>query len=230
MDGSETNVERKKKEEEEEEEDLEKRKEEEERHSEEVRKLLKPGEIMKMHKDAKSGPEPVLQLISKKMVDGKLISMTMSDGSHVSENFSPSNEHCAREFNDINHYDFIKIQRASIQKSQIILHAIDHLQMNDNKGRVVEIKGPVKASGVVSLKKIRQEALDTWGVRFEKRRKINSSPAEQDHNSTLMEQDPFMMEGGKRQSNYDEATGSKRVKRAIEQCAFCIRTFMDKVN
>ena len=228
VDGIETEVEGRRMEDEEEEEDLEKRKEEEERHSEEVRKLLKPGEIMKMHKDAKSGPEPVLQLIAKEIVDGKLISMTMSDGSHVSKNFSPSNEHLARELTGINRYDLIKIQSASIQKSQILLHAIDHLQMNDQKGEVVAIKGPVKATGVSSLKQIRQDALDTWGVRFATRRKIDSSPAEQDHNSTLMQQDPFMMEGGKRQGTLEEPTGSKRVKRAVEQCAFCIRTFVDK--
>ena len=216
--------------EEEEEADLENRKEEEERHNEAVRQLLKPGEIMMMHKDAKSGPTPVLQLITKKVVDGKLISMTMSDGSHVSENFSPSNEHLAREFTDINRYDLIKIQSASIQKSEIILHAIDHLQLKDNKGGVVEIKGPVKARGVLNLKQIRQEALDTWGVRYATRRKIDARPAQQDHNSTLMEQDPFMMEGGKRQSTFDEPSGSKRAKRAVEQCAFCIRTFVDKTS
>lgn len=205
-----------------------KRREEEES----VRNQLTPGDIIAMHKDAMCSRAPVFQLLGKKVDDEKLVSLTLSDGAYVSENFVPANETVGRELLGISRYDLIKIKGASVYKDKIILHTIDHLQMTDNRDTCVQIKSTVKAKGVETLKKIRQESLDTWGVRFGNRRAIEAGSQEQDHNSTLMLDDPFVTKAGKRQATTDgeleEAGPSKRSRRQVEQCPFCIRTFVDK--
>ena len=211
----------------------ERRKKEEEQHLEDVRKLLTPGELITMHRDGNSQEGPVMQLIAKKVVEEKLVSMTLSDGSHVSENFFPWDDNMGKAITEIKKYDLIKITGASIEKSKIFLHAIEHLQKTDKEGKYVAIKAPVKSNGVITLRKIRQEALDTWGVLHSSKKRIEVRTVDEDQNTTLMDEDPFMMRGGKRQSNAENELSegqqvSKRSKRNLESCAFCVRTFADK--
>ena len=142
----------------------ERRNKEEEQHLEEVRKMLTPGELITMHRDGNSLEGPVMQLLAKKVVEEKLVSMTLSDGSHVSENFFPWDDNMGKAITEIKKYDLKKITGASVEKSKIFLHAIEHLEKTDKEGKYVAIKAPVKSNGVITLRKIRQEALDTWGV------------------------------------------------------------------
>ena len=149
-------------------EDKEARKRElEQKQDDEVRALLTPGVIVTMHRDATWEEEPVLQLMAKKMVNGKLVSVTMSDGSHVSANIEPSEETMAKALKAVEQYDLVKIRSASVQKSKMILHDIEHIELSDENDAHIPIHGAVKAVGVESLRILKQEALDLWGVRFE---------------------------------------------------------------
>ena len=149
-------------------EDEEARKRElEQKQDDEVRALLTPGVIVTMHRDATWEEEPVLQLMAKKMVNGKLVSVTMSDGSHVSANIEPSEETMAKALKAVEQYDLVKIRSASVQKSKMILHDIEHIELSDENDAHIPIHGAVKAVGVESLRILKQEALDLWGVRFE---------------------------------------------------------------
>ena len=58
--------------------------------------------------------------MAKKMVNGKLVSVTMSDGSHVSANIEPSEETMAKALKAVEQYDLVKIRSASVQKSKMI--------------------------------------------------------------------------------------------------------------
>ena len=82
--------------------------------NEEVRKLLTPGELLRMHKDAKCSEAPVVQLLAKNVVEGKLLSMTISDGVKVSENVVPANDELGQRMNKIKQYDLIQIKKAAV--------------------------------------------------------------------------------------------------------------------
>ena len=96
--------------------------------NDEVRKLLTSGEIMRIHKDAKCSETPVFQLISKKTAAGKLVSMCLSDGSHVSDNIVPADDHLGEEMKQINQFDLIKIEDASVDKDKIVLEKLNTLR------------------------------------------------------------------------------------------------------
>lgn len=212
------------------EEDKEARKRElEQKQDDEVRALLTPGVIVTMHRDATWEEEPVLQLMAKKMVNGKLVSVTMSDGSHVSANIEPSEETMAKALKAVEQYDLVKIRSASVQKSKMILHDIEHLELSDENDAHIPIHGAVKAVGVESLRIIKQEALDLWGVRFETRRKIEMPAKEDDLEESLLSQDTvFEQVGRKRGQDQVEGECSSRPKRQLVSCPFCVRTFPDQ--
>ena len=194
-----------------------------------VRKLLTPGEMMRIHKDAKCSETPVFQLISKKTAAGKLVSMSFSDGSHVSENLVPANDQMGEEMNQINQFDLIKIEDASVDKDKIVLQKIEQLEMTDESGQYWPIKAAVKANGVVSLKRIKQDTLDLWGIRFRNRTKVSVDTVEA--NNTLLEEDQFLLSAGPKQRTEDQNMGSEsRTKRKMVSCPFCIRTFTDMEN
>ena len=196
--------------------------------NEEVRKLLTPGELLRMHKDAKCSEAPVVQLLAKNVVEGKLLSMTISDGVKVSENVVPANDELGQRMNKIKQYDLIQIEKAAVFKSKIVLHAMDHLQMTDTDGQYVGIKEPVRAKEVVALKKFRQETLDMWGIRFNMSTNVEMVDKE-DLNNTMLREDPLIMKVGQKQSREDDDTmQSKRIKRSLVSCPFCIRTFTDQ--
>ena len=98
------------------------KREQEQKQDDEVRALMTPGAIVAMHRDATWEDEPVLQLMAKKVVEGKLVSVTMSDGSHVSANIEPSEESMAKALKAVQQYDLVKIRSASVQRSKMILH------------------------------------------------------------------------------------------------------------
>ena len=180
-------------------EDKEARKRElEQKQDDEVRALLTPGVIVTMHRDATWEEEPVLQLMAKKMVNGKLVSVTMSDGSHVSANIEPSEETMAKALKAVEQYALVKIRSASVQKSKMILHDIEHLELSDENDAHIPIHGAVKAVGVESLRIIKQEALDLWGVRFETRRKIEMPAKEDNLEESLLSQDTVFEQVGRK--------------------------------
>ena len=197
--------------------------------NDEVRKLLTPGEMMRIHKDAKCSETPVFQLMSKKTADGKLVSMTLSDGSNVSENLIPANDQVGDEMNQINQFDLIKIEDASVDKDKIVLQKIEHLEMTDESGQYWPIKAAVKANGVERLRRIKQTTLDLWGIRFMNRTKVSVDTVEV--NNTLLEEDQFLLSAGPKQRTEDQNMGSgSRTKRKMISCSFCIRTFTDIEN
>ena len=64
----------------------------EEEEEENSRKQLTPGELITMHKDGRCTAKPVVQVMSTVVTDGKLVSMTLSDGEYVSANIIAEDE------------------------------------------------------------------------------------------------------------------------------------------
>ena len=73
----------------------------EEEEEEELRKQLTPGELITMHKDGRCTAKPVVQVMSTVVTDGKLVSMTLSDGEYVSANIIPEDESLGQQLNQV---------------------------------------------------------------------------------------------------------------------------------
>ena len=137
----------------------------EEEEEEKIRKQLTPGELITMHKDGRCTAKPVVQVMSTVVTDGKLVSMTLSDGVYVSANIIPEDESLGQQLISLEKFDLLKIHEASVYKSHLIIQNVEQLQMT-REGRVVDIKKTVKADGVSGLRIRKKEALDLWGIRF----------------------------------------------------------------
>ena len=73
----------------------------EEEEEEEIRKQLTPGELITMHKDGRCTAKPVVQVMSTVVTDGKLVSMTLSDGVYVSANIILEDESLGQQLNQV---------------------------------------------------------------------------------------------------------------------------------
>ena len=151
----------------------------EEEEEEKIRKQLTPGELITMHKDGRCTAKPVVQVMSTVVTDGKLVSMTLSDGEYVSANIIPEDESLGQQLISLEKFDLLKIHEASVYKSHLIIQNVEQLQMT-REGRVVDIKKTVKADGVSGLRIMKKEALDLWGIRFSNMQKIEMGPAAAD--------------------------------------------------
>ena len=100
--------------------------------------------------------------MSTVVTDGKIVSMTLSDGEYVSANIIPEDESLGQQLISPEKFDLHKIHEASVYKSHLIIQNVEQLQMT-REGRVVNIKKTVKADGVSGLRIMKKEALDLWG-------------------------------------------------------------------
>merc|ERR1719494_240202 len=132
---------------------------------EKIRRQLTPGELITMHKDGRCTAKPVVQVMSTVATDGKLVSMTLSDGEYVSANIIPEDVSLGQQLISLEKFDLLKIHEASVYKSHLIIQNVEQLQMT-REGRVVDIKKTVKADRVSGLRIMKKEALDLWGIRF----------------------------------------------------------------
>ena len=111
-----------------------------------VWKQLTPGELITMHKDGRCTAKPVVQVMSTVVTDGKLVSMTLSDGVYVSANIIPEDESLGQQLISLEKFDLLKIHEASVYKSQLIIQNVEQLQMT-REGRVVDIKDKEDSEG-----------------------------------------------------------------------------------
>ena len=72
-----------------------------EEEEEKIWKQLTPGELITMHKDGRCTAKPVVQVMSTVVTDGKLVSMTLSDGEYVSANIIPEDESLGQQLNQV---------------------------------------------------------------------------------------------------------------------------------
>ena len=63
----------------------------------------------------------------------------------MSANIEPSEETMAKALKAVEQYDLVKIRSASVQKSKMILHDIEHIELSDENGAHIPIHGAVKA-------------------------------------------------------------------------------------
>ena len=84
---------------------------------EEIRKQLTPGELITMHKDGRCTAKLVVQVMSTVVTDGKLVSMTLSNGVYVSANIIPEDESLGQQLISLEKFDLLKIHEASVYKS-----------------------------------------------------------------------------------------------------------------
>ena len=73
----------------------------EEEEEKKIRKQLTPGELITMQKDGRCTAKPVVQVMSTVVTDGKLVSMTLSDGVYVSANIIPEDESLGQQLNQV---------------------------------------------------------------------------------------------------------------------------------
>ena len=168
--------------------------------------------------------------MSTVVTDGKLVSMTLSDGEYVSANIIPEDESLGQQLISLEKFDLLKIHEASVYKSHLIIQNVEQLQMT-REGRVVDIKKTVKADGVSSLRMMKKQALDLWGIRFSNMQKIEMGPAaaDDDLSQTIMADDGAIMEKVGKQPK-EPSPPRVRSKRKMESCPFCVRSFTDKEN
>ena len=57
--------------------------------------------LITMHKDGRCTAKPVVQVMSTVVTDGKLVSMTLSDGVYVSANIIPEDESLGQQLNQV---------------------------------------------------------------------------------------------------------------------------------
>ena len=173
-----------------------------------------------------------VQVMSTVVTDGKLVSMTLSDGVYVSANIIPEDESLGQQLISLEKFDLLKIHEASVYKSHLIIQNVEQLQMT-REGRVVDIKKTVKADGVSGLRIMKKEALDLWGIRFSNMQKIEWRPAAaaDDLSQTIMADDGVLERVGKKEEQPKEPSPPRvRSKRKMESCPFCVRSFTDKEN
>ena len=185
-----------------------------------------------MHKDGRCTAKPVVQVMSTVVTDGKLVSMTLSDGVYVSANIIPEDESLGQQLISLEKFDLLKIHEASVYKSHLIIQNVEQLQMT-REGRVVDIKKTVKADGVSGLRIMKKEALDLWGIRFSNMQKIEMGPAAaaDDLSQTIMADDGVLERVGKKEEQPKEPSPPwVRSKRKMESCPLCVRSFTDKEN
>ena len=72
-----------------------------EEQEEKIRKQLTPGKLITMHKDGRCTAKTVVQVMSTVVTDGKLVSMTLSDGLYVSANIIPEDESLGQQLNQV---------------------------------------------------------------------------------------------------------------------------------
>ena len=84
----------------------------------------------------------VVQVMSTVVTDGKLVSMTLSDGEYVSANIIPEDESLGQQLISLEKFDLLKIHEASMYKNHLIIQNVEQLQMT-REGRVVDIKKTV---------------------------------------------------------------------------------------
>ena len=170
-----------------------------EEEEEKIRKQLTPGELITMHKDGRCTAKPVVQVMSTVVMNGKLASMTLSDGEYVSANIIPEDESLGQQLISLEKFDLLKIHEASVYKSHLIIQNVEQLQMT-REGRVVDIKKTGKVDGVSGLRIMKKEALDLWGIRFSNIQKIEWRPAAaaDDLSQTIIADDGVLERVGKK--------------------------------
>ena len=70
-----------------------------------------PGELITLHKDGRCTAKPVVQVMSTVVTDGKLVSMTLSDGEYVSANIIPEDESLGQQLISLEKFDSSKFMK-----------------------------------------------------------------------------------------------------------------------
>ena len=84
--------------------------------------------------------------MSTVVTDGKLVSMTLSDGEYVSANIIPEDESLGQQLISLEKFDLLKIHEASVYKSHLIIQNVEQPPMT-REGRVVDIKDKEDSEG-----------------------------------------------------------------------------------
>ena len=89
------------------------------------------GDLLTMHKEAKTySKKTILQVFEKHYEDnGRLKSLSLSDGNYVSHNVIPMNDAAAEGMNEFRKFELMEINSAHIKKDSLILEDIDQLRI-----------------------------------------------------------------------------------------------------
>ena len=96
-----------------------------------LKKRMSVGDLLTMHKEAKTYNEKtIVQVVEKHYEDnGRLKSLSQSDGSNVSHNVIPMNDAAAEGMNEFRKFELMEINLVHIKKDSLILEDIDQLRL-----------------------------------------------------------------------------------------------------
>ena len=205
-----------------------------------LKKKMSIHDLQSIHKEAKTySAKTSLQVLEKHFdpESGRLSSLTLSDGAYVSSNVIPRNDKAAEYLNQINKFDLIEIENATMKEDKLVLDEFEHLEITHKNGKPIKLSGPILGEGIVKLKKLGAQSMKLWGVKFPFGQQIDfhckrQAPA---LDATILASDPIIAEVGA-SSRAPEPQPSdplpqpqplQRPKRKLLQCPLCVRSFLE---
>ena len=205
-----------------------------------LKKTMSIHDLQSIHKEAKTySAKTSLQVLEKHFdpESGRLSSLTLSDGSYVSSNVIPLNDKAAEYLNQINRFDLIEIENATVKEDKLVLDEFEHLEITHKNGKPIKLSGPILGEGILKLKKLGAQSLKLWGIKFPFGQKIDFHCKRQARalDATILASDPIIAEVGASSKALEPQPSDplhqpqplQRPKRKLLQCPLCVRSFTE---
>ena len=192
------------------------------------------GVFKDIHMSGKTESEKIIvQVVDMKIVENKVVSATLNDGTFVTTNVKPRGDKEAAEMMKLEKFEVINVQKASVEKDTIILDKIAVIEMKDKNDADIKIKKLIKADGVDKLKLLKKELLTLWGLKFPNRKEVelNIKETEEDPNASILLADSALSKVGRKSvvGHMDSISQpDSRSRRETVKCPMCVRTFLAK--
>ena len=199
-----------------------------------LKKKMSIHDLHSIHKEAKTFSAVTCLQVLEKHYDpesGRLSSLTISDGAFVSSNVIPNDDKAAEHLNQINRFDLIELDNASMKDDKLLLDEIKVLAISFMSGKPFKLSGPILGEGISKLKKLGGEAIKLWGLQFKCGQRIDfhcqkQAPAALD--ASILASDSIIAEvGASSRSAEHQSEPLQRPKRKLLQCPLCVRSFLD---
>ena len=201
-----------------------------------MKKKMSVWDLQSIHKEAKTYSAATFLQVMEKHFDpesGRLCSMTLSDGACV----SPYDDKAAENLNRFNRFDLFIIEEATMKGSKLVIDQIDHIQITRQNGTPIKLCGPILGEEISKLKKLGEDALNLWGMKFNPGQKVNfhcKRKAAAALDASILATDSVIEEvgassGAPAHQLQPQPEAHQRSKRALllQQCPVCIRTFTE---
>lgn len=196
-----------------------------------LRRHMSKGALQEMHKSGRTiYKSPMVQLVAKEVVNGRLTSMTLNDGQFVTANVEPLNEEMGAEIKSFNLFDMLMIHSATIKGDTLTLTDVEQKAVMNLKDELMPISGPLTGTRVGSLEQLAPGTLSLWGILFVEETEVlfNARKEKVNLDGTILGQERgLFLEVGLPQP---ATSPPARKKRKMLVCPFCkvTRSFSDE--